>query len=103
LRKEGYSVISFSDPQLALEHIKKNHYRYSLLITDIKMPSMSGIELVKKIREINTTMRIFLMTAYDISNFENSFDIRAFKIDRLVQKPFRFSEMIEMIKIALER
>jgi DNA-binding response OmpR family regulator len=51
LTKRGYDVISFSDPLLALEYIKKNQDRHSLLITDIKMPDMSGIELVKKIEK----------------------------------------------------
>ena len=102
LTKRGYDVISFSDPLLALEYIKNNHDRHSLLITDVKMPGMSGIELVKKIREINSNMKIFLMTAFDIRDFEKNFEIKASKIDILIQKPFRFSVVLEMIKIALE-
>lgn len=103
MRRRGYSVISFSDPLLALEYINKNRDGNSLLITDIKMPGMSGIELVKKIREIDSSMKIFLMTAFDIRDFENNFDFKASRIDKLIQKPFRFAEMLEMIKIALER
>ena len=47
-------------------------------------------------------MKIFLMTAFDIRDFEKNFEIKASKIDRLIQKPFRFSVVLEMIKIALE-
>ena len=95
--------MSFSEPLLALEHIKKNRDRHCLLIADIKMSGMSGIELAKKVRDDNTNIKIFLMTAFDIRDFENNFDIKAFRIDRLIQKPFRFSDMLDIIKIALEK
>jgi FixJ family two-component response regulator len=96
-------MMSFSDPILELEHIKKNRDRHCLLISDIKMPGMSGIGLAKKVREDNINIKFFLMTAFDIRDVENNFDIRASRIDRLIQKPFRFSEMLDIIKIALEK
>ena len=74
-----------------------------MLISDIKMPGISGIELVNKVREINISIKIFLMTAFDTRDFEHDFDFKVAKVDRLIQKPFRFSDMLEMIKIALER
>jgi DNA-binding response OmpR family regulator len=97
LTNVGYNAISFSDPLLALEYFKETPYRHSLIITDMRMPGICGIELAKKIREENENIKIFLMTAFDIGDLKNHPDYAAAKIDRLLQKPVRFSELKEMI------
>jgi DNA-binding response OmpR family regulator len=101
LIKEGYNTISFSDPLMALEYFKETSANHSLIITDMRMPGICGIELAKKIRESSEKIKIFLMTAFDISDLENNADFKAAKIDRLIQKPVHFSELREMIKSAL--
>ena len=65
LEKEGYDAMSFSDPLMALEYFKETIDKHSLIITDMRMPGMSGIEFAKKIREFNTKIKIFLITAFD--------------------------------------
>lgn len=102
LIKEGYNTISFSDPLMALEYFKETSANHSLVITDMRMPGMCGIELANKIRESSEKIKIFLMTAFDISDLENNADFKAAKIDRLIQKPVHFSELREMIKSALQ-
>ena len=62
LEEEGYKVEVESDPKKALEKAKKN--MYDLIITDLKMPKLSGEELIKKIREFNQITSIIVMTAY---------------------------------------
>ena len=103
LIKEGYNVLSFSDSVMALEHFKRNSNRYSLIITDMRMPGMCEIELAKNIREINKNVKIFLMTAFDIRDLENNPDYKATNIDRLLQKPIVFSELRKMIDTALKK
>lgn len=63
IMKLGYDVISFTNPAIALEHYKQSIGRYSLILTDLRMPGMSGIELANKIRESNSKVKIFLVTA----------------------------------------
>jgi DNA-binding response OmpR family regulator len=103
LQNEGYDAISFSDPLVALEYFKETSARHSLIITDMRMPGMCGIELAKKIRQINDKIKIFLMTAFDISDLENNSDFKAACIDRLLQKPIRFSELRGMINTAWKK
>ena len=50
---EGISVVSFNDPSLALEHYIKNKENYALIFSDMRMPTMSGLELLKKVKELN--------------------------------------------------
>ncbi len=97
LNKEGYNTISFVDPVLALEYFKETSEKHSLIITDLRMPSLNGLELAKKIRELNTNIKIFLMTAFETRDLEDHEDFKMARIDRLIQKPVRFSELREMI------
>ena len=85
----GYDVDSFTDPSLALEHFKYSSKEYSLVLTDLRMASMSGIELALKMREINDTMKIFLMTAFDVTDIENQIQYKLARIDRIIQKPIK--------------
>lgn len=98
----GYGAVSFSDPIVALEYFKETSDKHSLIITDMRMPGMCGIELAKKIRENNEKIKIFLMTAFDIRDLNDNPDFKAAKIDRLLQKPIRFSDLREMINNDLD-
>ena len=58
LMKQGYSVFGFTDPLLALEHFKINHSTYSLVITDLRMPVMSGFEFSNNIKLIKPEINV---------------------------------------------
>ena len=64
LERSGFDSVSFTDPLSALDHFSQNHDKYSVVITDWKMPNLDGIQLAKKIRKYNTTVKILLITAY---------------------------------------
>ena len=88
LRKHGFkNVFAFTDPLLALEHFKINNKDYSLLISDIRMPTMNGFEFVREARKINPKVKILLMTAFEIDDKELSRVLPKPKIDGLIQKP----------------
>ena len=99
----GYDVDSFTDPSLALEHFKYSSKEYSLVLTDLRMPSMSGIELALKMREINDTMKIFLMTAFDVTDIENQIQYKLARIDRIIQKPIKLSILKDILNQNLIR
>jgi DNA-binding response OmpR family regulator len=100
LRKEGYDVVSFTEAKLALEYYKETAAIHSLIITDLRMPGLCGIDFAKMVREFDSKVKIFLMTAFDIKDLEDTEDFRNAKIDRLIQKPVRFSNLREMINDA---
>jgi DNA-binding response OmpR family regulator len=100
LNQQGFNTISFVDPILALEYFRETSDKHSLIITDLRMPGLNGLELAKKVRELNTNIRIFLMTAFETRDLENHVDFKMARIDRLIQKPVRFSDLKEMINKA---
>lgn len=90
LNKMGFKVDSFTDPLSALENFKKSQDKYFMIITDLRMPCLSGIELACKIREINKSVVINLITAFDVDNdIRESKKLQSAKIYKILQKPIR--------------
>ena len=87
---------------MALDYFKQTSDKHSLILTDFRMPGICGIDLAKKIREINSRIKIFLMTAFETEGLNDSEEFKIAKIDRLLQKPIRFSDLREMINDALK-
>ena len=62
LSEEGYSVSLASSGQEALEQMK--HKSFDLVIADLKMPGMDGMELLKRIKENDKDVQVILLTSY---------------------------------------
>ncbi len=62
LAREGYTCVTAKNGREALSHFYKD--TFSLIITDIKMPEMDGIELLKRIRGINPNIRVIMVTGH---------------------------------------
>lgn len=98
LSKEGFDVVSYLEPLKALEEIKRNHYGYSLIITDIRMPGMSGIDLIKKVSSINADIKVILMSAFEI----NGDELNELNYQEHLQKPIHMRELVNTINEILK-
>ena len=47
----GTNILAFTDPFLALEHFKSNHNEYLALVSDYRMPGMTGIEFLNEVKK----------------------------------------------------
>lgn len=54
---DGISVVTFNDRVLALEHFTENKQDYALVISDLRMPSRNGLELLKRIKSSSPNVR----------------------------------------------
>ena len=97
LRKSGFISTCFIDPLLALEHYNQNPNRYSLIITDLCMPSLDGIRFAKRIREFDTKIKILLNTAFYFNEMPDTEEYREAKFTGLIQKPTKLPELRQRI------
>ncbi len=65
---EGVEVFGFCDPNLALEHFQIDHQNYKVIISDYRMPGMTGIQLFEKMKEIDSTVTRMLISAFEIQD-----------------------------------
>ena len=91
------NVFAFTDPLLALEHFRINHKDYSLIISDIRMPTMNGLEFVREARKINRKVKILLMTAFEINDKEFAKVLPKPKIDGLIRKPATSEQILSTV------
>ena len=93
---EGVMVFTFSDPTLALEHFQSNHQNYRVVITDYRMPGMTGMELLEKIKDINPTVTRILISAFEVQD-------RLFQecncVDKFLQKPISMVKLIDEVEM----
>ncbi len=101
LKTSGYRSICFIDPSEALEHYEKNAEKYCLVITDLRMPGISGIDLANKIRKLNSKVKIFLLTAFETDIIDDTTKIKEARIDNVIKKPIRLLRLREMINHAI--
>lgn len=96
---EGASVVSFNDPMTALKHYTKNKHQYAVVISDMRMSSMNGLELLKKVKKLNPKVRTILMTGYEFENnpvFENY--LKQGIIDSFIVKPVRINTLCQSVR-----
>ena len=97
LVKNGFSVEAFTNPQEALQSFKSNAESYCLALSDIRMPSLSGIQLSRKLKEVNPNVKVVLMTAFEIRDDEFSKVFPSTQVDGFVQKPIGIKDLTDKI------
>ena len=90
LERKGYEVVTVEDGAKAL--LKITNDSFDVMITDIKMPGMSGIELLRSVRALAPALPILMMTAY--GTIENAIEAMKEGASDYILKPFP-SEIIE--------
>ena len=95
----GISVVSFNDPVIALEHFVANKDAYAVVIADLRMPGLNGLELLKKVKSSNPRVRTILMSAYSFD--EDILFLKYMKegiIDSSIDKPVTINRLCQRVK-----
>jgi len=90
LVKAGHEVADFGDGGEAFECLKG--FRFDLLLTDIVMPGMDGIELAKRAAEMDNTLKIMFITGFAAVALHPS--SQAPKQAKILSKPFHLREIV---------
>lgn len=98
LSLQNYNITSVKNGQQVLDHLKKNDF--DIILMDISMPIMNGIECAKKIRELSDPVKSDVPIIAITGNALNlsADEYKKIGINELLQKPLNFDELVNMVK-----
>lgn len=99
LNSLGYETLEAADGEEALEIYSANRDRVGLVITDMVMPKMGGIDLTKAIHQLDKNTPVIFMTGYDMGHLLES---EEFESNHVITKPFSIEKLSEMIQELLK-
>lgn len=97
LQKHGHDVYDFPDGGLAWTEIQTHGYTYDLLLTDIVMPKMDGIELSRAAQKLFPDLKIMYMTGFSgmVQGDTKNADIK------VINKPFHLRDIVKQVNDVL--
>lgn len=101
LTPDGCDVVAVSDPAEVLARLKKKQ-QFHIMILDLKMPQMHGIELLRQVRKLDRDVGVIIVTAYP--SLESATDAIDLDVSAYMQKPFSGDEIRETVaKVARKK
>ena len=94
LEKAGHDVTSFGEGASAFEEIKQT--TFDLLLTDIVMPEMDGIELARRASELDPSLKIMFITGFAAVALHP--DSKAPKDAKVLSKPFHLRDLVNEVE-----
>jgi two-component system cell cycle response regulator CpdR len=98
LEKAGYDVIAYANGEEAFERLKTDPF--TLLLTDIVMPKMDGIELARRASELDPELKIMFITGFAAVVLNS--DVAAPKDARVLSKPFHLKDLVREVDRLLD-
>src|SRR5215467_371202 len=98
LERQGFHVIGFTEPLLALDHFQINSDRYWLIVSDIMMPSIDGYQFIKRVKEVKPDVKVFFMSAFLTDDIQYRTGLSLLKVDEYLEKPISLNEFIKLVK-----
>ncbi len=99
LIKKNYKPVCFENPLVAIEHLKAIDEEYPVIVTDVKMPDMSGLEFLEEVRKLGLKSSVIVITAY--GEIEDAVKAMRLGATSYLQKPIRGDELITHIEKAI--
>ena len=95
--KVGFTVETFTDPVAAVKAMEDAPF--DIVVTDLKMEAMDGLEVLKRIKAISPATRVIIITGY--ASVETAEMAQQFGVYSFLAKPFRLDELKSLIAEAL--
>jgi DNA-binding response OmpR family regulator len=97
LDENGFEADSYDDPRLALNNFKAN--MYDLLLLDIKMPDINGLDLYQEMRKIDDKVKVCFLTASEMyyEKFRKEEPYRKFDKELFIAKPIENEELLDHV------
>ncbi|HJT82981.1 MAG TPA: response regulator [Nitrososphaeraceae archaeon] len=89
LELNGYTIATFTDPIDAFTNLQANIEDYDLIISDFKMPCLSGNSLCQKLLTINPELKVIIISAYSDIEYDRKFTF--------VSKPLSMPKLLQIV------
>jgi DNA-binding NtrC family response regulator len=96
---DGITVVTFNDPLIALKHFTDNKENYALVLSDLRMPKLNGLELLKKVRNLNNKIRTMLIGECEIETdvvFQHYIQLGI--INSYIAKPVTINQLCQKVR-----
>ena len=102
LEDSGFRVDAFDNPEVALSSFKQG--LYDLLLLDIKMPKMCGIEFYQRMKEIDEKVKVCFITASEVYYYERIAKeiFPLLGVGRLIRKPIKIDDLVKDLREELK-
>ena len=97
LGEEGYDVTTFTDSTEAWAALEREHF--DVVITDLKMKGIDGMELLELVRERNPDCKVIMLTAF--GSLETAAEAHRKEAFEFLTKPVRISDLLECVRRAI--
>ena len=98
LEHAGFKVHAFADPLTALHHVQNDCKYCQVLVSDVRMPALTGFQLVRKVKDLRPEMKVIMMTMFEVNKPEFEAVFPSTPIDAVIRKPFTPSQLVEKIR-----
>jgi DNA-binding response OmpR family regulator len=95
-KAEGYTVLQAPDGQTALDLVRENKDSIILLVTDLGLPKLGGLELIKEARRIIPSLKIIAASGFGHASVRS--ELRDVGVEEFFPKPFSPLELLETAK-----
>jgi DNA-binding response OmpR family regulator len=93
MEQDGFTVHEFNDPVKAWEYFQLNGKNCTVVLSDIRMPGMSGFEFCRKVKQLRPEAPVILMTAFEINQSEFSKVLPHTTADTFIRKPISLKQL----------
>ena len=98
---KGYKVLSVGDGFTALKIYQERKNDIALVLTDLGLPNISGLEVCNKIKKINPNQRIILASGYIDPNMKS--ELLKVSVQHFLYKPYDFTQVLKMVREVLDK
>jgi CheY-like chemotaxis protein len=99
LEQAGMHTYGFTNPMLAVEHFRRNADNYDIVVTDIRMPHMSGFQVARAVKQIRPDIKVAFATSFDINKSEFDKVFPSTEADAFITKPVKPSMSAEVLSV----
>lgn len=98
LESRGLNVVGYTDPAKALQHFEQGGDSFHAIVSDIRMPGMTGFQLARRVKEVHPKIKIVLMSSFEINKPEFDKILPSTSVDGFLCKPFKLSELVKVVE-----